>query len=298
KNKGRYATNEFIDSFDLDLINVNDKDTNFKAYSYLMKKYKELGEKFNNIAESAGDIIKSYIILFKIYNSEKDFNNTYNELDYLIKKCNKNDLKKFSRNLIAVYRNRSQISEILNYLKKEYNDINISNKIELFNQMGSLFALAEEDKIDNSKIDEIIKKFDSTIEVSEVLITEKLIDMLRPLRKYAPNTAKYIKKHINSKTSIFNKKSNNEKLYKLISEYIKIQKEIDKINLKISIDAFILQKLNDLLKNKILIFDNIENMDKEGLSIFFNLSMNYLRSEKNGKIICIYNDLGIKKELK
>ncbi len=69
-------------------------------------------------------------------------------------------------------------------------------------------------------------------------------------------------------------------------------------NSKIYQDSYVLEKLNNLLNKYILIFDNLEKMNKEMLSIFFNLSMNLLKNEKNGKIIVIYNDGEIKKGLK
>jgi len=68
----------------------------------------------------------------------------------------------------------------------------------------------------------------------------------------------------------------------------------------ISIDAIILQKLDRLIniENKTAIFDNIEKMDREGLSLFFNLSMKGLHNMSKGHIIGIYNDSYMKQYLK
>lgn len=58
----------------------------------------------------------------------------------------------------------------------------------------------------------------------------------------------------------------------------------DVAGMNINLDASVLQMFDRMIniEKKIVIFDNIEKMDKDGLSIFFNISMKALHSMSGG----------------
>jgi hypothetical protein len=280
---GNYATNKFISAFELSLIDINniDNNINFKAYTYLITKLKKMGEKFEDIAESAGDIIKLYIILSRIYENKQE---NYKELDYLIKKCDLKKIIEFRKNLSVAYENKDKIIPILNYLKRERDYIYVENIIELFNKIGFLFF--ENNKINNYRIDEIIN-LDLIINNKRTdLRKNNLNNLIDILSIYAPNTAIYIQKHIELKDSIFNKADIKKKLHKLILNYIKTQEEfktsinLDKINaVKIEIEEKRESKLKE--KYEIKFIRDLENRIK--------LSQIEVKNNKISKLISSFN---------
>jgi len=106
----------------------------------------------------------------------------------------------------------------------------------------------------------------------------------------------FVKKLIESSDYIYFQFFENTNSIDIISNVLNIKTT----GTNISLDAIILQKLDRLMniENKTVIFDNIEKMDREGLSLFFNLSMKGLHNMSKGHIIAIYTDSNMKQYLK